>query len=119
MHLNVFSPLFVFKSAFYNTSFESPIVNFFYCICLLRLKRDNTPIVMQALKNFSDAPNIRYRHNQFAARMLLSYTDANEDDIQQYLGSRVRNVLANNPSYVEKLFALLLFNHFGVDIDKA
>ena len=74
---------------------------------------------MQALKNFSDAPNIRYRHNQFAARMLLSYTDANEDDIQQYLGSRVRNVLANNPSYVEKLFDLLLFNHFGVDIDKA
>ena len=110
--LSAISPRASFKC------FDSPLVNFFYAICLLKLKTDKDPKQLRALKDFSESTNIKYKHEEFPARMLLSYLDAKEDEAKSYLGGRVRSVLAIDPSHMTKVFASLLFNHFGIEPDK-
>ena len=95
--------------------FDCPTVNFFYAICLLKLKKHEDPKMLRALKDFSTSTNIKFSHNQFPSRMLISYADSKEEDVKAYLGGRVRSVMAVDFSHMTKVFALLLFRHFCIE----
>lgn len=99
--------------------FGFPIVDFFYCICLLKLKNANHSYAINAFKAFTSSTPVKYKHQQFPARLLACYVDDTEEHIQQYLGQRVKNNLNIDQHHVTRLFALLLYKHFNIPLDKA
>lgn len=101
-----------------NECFGFPIVDFFYCICLLKLKDSGHPHVVNAIKEFTSSSPVKYKHQQFPARLLACYVDDTEEHIQQYLSQRVRNNLNIDQHHVTCVFALLLFKHFNIPLEK-
>ncbi len=91
------------------------VLNYFYAICIVKYRRKyGTNAITDVLDALHSATPVRVRPENFSARMLLEYAEANTENALGDVQRRAGQVLGYIEGNLDKCLALLTIKFFGL-----
>ena len=98
-----------------NGLLESPILSFFYALCLLRCAKSgyfNSADIQDITEKFLKSRDVYYGPTYAATRILLTYGKSEEEQCSNYVAAEIQRMVEEDNCSLTGIFAKLLSGYF-------